>query len=156
MGSWRWGRRRGWSRQCGRSSYCLRRPRVLNNREPNGKNFPILFAGLLFAAGFALHDHRPLVLSRIEPFGIESNRQVVAAVARHVHERGSQELKKRRLLLDNVEAMRLLTLILDSNSAVSLRIGRQLNFPGLSFLRGLLGPGLSGKKNCAGKQSGYK
>ena len=115
-----------------------------------------MFAGLLFAAGFALNDHRPLVLSRIEPFGIESNRQVVTAVARDGHEWGSQQLKERSLLLDDIEAMRLLTLILDSNSAVSLRIGRQLNFPGLSFLRGLLGPGLSAKKNCAGKQSGYK
>jgi hypothetical protein len=30
----------------------------------------------------------------------------------HVHERGRQQLKQRRLLLDDVEAMRLLTLIL--------------------------------------------
>ena len=115
-----------------------------------------MFAGLLFAAGFALHDHRPLVLSRIESTGIESNRQVVTAVARDGHEWGSQQLKERSLLLDDIEAMRLLTLILDSNSAIGLGVGRQLHFPWLPFLRGLLGPGLHGKKNCAGKQSGYK
>ena len=115
-----------------------------------------MFAGLLFAASFALHDYRPLVLSRIEAAGIESNRQVISAVALHVHEWGRQQLKKRRLLLDDVEAMRLLTLILDRDGAVGLRVGRQLHFPGLSFLRGLLGPGLSGKKNYAGKQSGYE
>ena len=115
-----------------------------------------MFAGPLFAAGFALHDHSPLVLSRIEATGIESNRQVISAVALHVHERGRQQLKKRRLLLDDVEAMRLLTLILDRDGAVGLRVGRQLHFPERSFLRGLLGPGLRGKKNCTGKQNRYE
>ena len=108
------------------------------------------------AAVFALHDHSPLVLSRMEATGIESNRQAVTAVALHVHERGRQELKKRRLLLDDVEAMRLLTLILDRDSAVGLRVGRQLHFPERSLLRGLLGPGLCGKKNCTAKQNGYE
>jgi hypothetical protein len=113
-----------------------------------------LFAGRLFAASLALDDHCPLILPWIEPIRIESHRQVVTAVARHVHERGSQELKKRRLLLADVEAMRLLTLILNSNGAASLRVGRQLHFPKLTLLRGLWGPGPRGKNNCAGKQNG--
>ena len=156
MRSWRGGRRWGWSRRCWRCRYRLRWLYIVYNGEPNWKNFPVLFAGLLFATRFALHDHCPLVLSRIESTGIESNRQAVTAVARHVHKRGSQQLKKRRLLLDYIEAMRLLTLILDRNSAVGLRVGRQLHFPGLSLLRGLLGPGLRGKKHYAGKQSGHE
>ena len=115
-----------------------------------------MFAGRLFGAGLALYDHGSLILPWIEPIGIESHRQVVTAVARHVHERRSQELKKRRLLLAHVEAMRLLTLIPNSNGAISLSIGRQLHFPGLTLLRGWLGPGLRGKHNCSGKQNGYE
>jgi hypothetical protein len=115
-----------------------------------------LFAGRLFAARLALYNHCPLILPWIEPIGIESNRQVVTAVAGHVHERRSQELKKRRLLLAHVEAMRLLTLILNSNGAIGLSVGRQLHFPGLTLLRGLLGPSLRGQNNCAGKQNGYE
>ena len=74
----------------------------------------------------------------------------------HPTKASRQQLKKRCLLLDDVEAMRLLTLILDRDCAVGLRVGRQLHFPERSLWRGLLAPSLRGNKNCAGKQSGYE
>jgi hypothetical protein len=110
-----------------------------------------LFAALLFAATIAFDDHSSLILTCIDSAGIESNRKGVAAVARHVYQGSGQQLKKGRLLLNDVEAMRLLALILDSNSAVGLSIARHLHVPQLP--RVLLGPGVGRKKSCTDKQS---